>query len=89
MIVNRIEGCTRELGKSQGFTSLPIRDTTVLIQSRNGRDTIETAVMVSSWEPSIDELKKMINGAPILLWVYGTKHPPIRIEVGEPKEKII
>lgn len=88
MIVNRIEGCTRELGKSQGFAALPVRDTKVLIASHDGR-TIEMDAMVSSWEPTVEELKKMINGAPILLWVYGTKHPPIRIEVGEEKEKIV
>jgi hypothetical protein len=69
-----IKGHTRILGKSQGYLGLPIRDSNM-----DG-----AAVMESLWEPTPAELEKIVCGAPVLLWVMGTIHPPVLIGVGEP-----
>ncbi len=80
MDIARIERATRVLGKSQGFRGLPIRD-----QSVNGKINGEAEFeMVSAWTPTPEELAKLNQGASVHLHVYGTEHPPVRIEVGEP-----
>lgn len=72
--VARILGCTRELGKAQGFIGLPIRDAI----SNSG-----LPVMQSVWTPSPDELAALNAGANVLLEVIGTAHPPVMLSVGE------
>lgn len=79
MIIGRIEGCTRVLGKSQGYLGLPLRDVTV-------HDTVNgpgTPAMETAWLPTPDELARLIAGAPVILRVLGTAHPPVMVEVGE------
>lgn len=44
-----------------------------------GRQIIETA-----WAPDEGELRALVNGAPILLRVWGTGHPPVNLEAGHP-----
>jgi hypothetical protein len=79
MIIARISGATRVIGKSQGYMGLPIRDevrhTTV--------DGERTPVMVTAWEPTPDELERLSKGALVQLCVLGTGHPPVMLEVGE------
>lgn len=80
MIIKRIEGCTRELGKSQGFLGLPVKDTTI-------NDTVYgpgTPCMETAWEPTPKELELIAAGKPVILRVLGTGHPPVMIYVGEP-----
>ena len=74
MLVNAIEGTTRRLGKQQGYLGLPVRD----YIDENGHP-----MMISSWQPTPDELARLKLGAPIYLWVYGTAHPPVMISVAE------
>lgn len=74
MMINAIEGCTRRLGKSQGYLGLPIRDVTY----PDG-----TPCMISSWQPTPAEVERIAAGAPILLLVHGTAHPPVMLEAGE------
>lgn len=78
MIIARIEGATRVLGKTQGYLGLPIRDEL--------RDTSvdgpQTPVMVTAWEPTPDEITRLNNGALVYLTIVGTGHPPVRVEVG-------
>lgn len=79
MMIGRVEGCTRVLGKSQGYLGLPIRDE--LIHERvNGPGT---PAMVTAWEPTPDEIARIVAGAPIHLRILGTAHPPVMIEVGD------
>jgi hypothetical protein len=79
MEVGRIAGCTRVLGKSQGYYGLPIRD-----EVRNdGVTGPGTPVMVTAWFPTPDELAAINAGAPIHLTVVGTGHPPVMMGVGE------
>lgn len=78
MIIARIRGATRIIGKSQGYIGLPLRD-----EIRNTTvDGEHTSVMVTAWEPTPDELERLAKGAKIHLVVVGTIHPPVMIEVG-------
>lgn len=74
MQVAAITGMTRVLGKAQGFFGLPIRD-----EMRG-----DQPVMVSSWTPTPKELEALSAGANIEVAIWGTGHPPIRVEVGKP-----
>jgi hypothetical protein len=79
MIIARIVGTTRILGKSQGYLGLPIRD-----ELRNTTvDGPQTPVMVTAWEPTPDELERLVKGALVQLCVVGTGHPPVMLEVGD------
>lgn len=85
MLIGRIEGATRVLGKSQGYIGLPIRD-----EVRNTTvDGEQTPVMVTAWEPTPDEIDRINCGAPVQLCVVGTGHPPVMLEVGKmPKDEV-
>lgn len=77
-----IAGATRVIGKSQGYIGLPVRDEMTNC-TVNGPGTPE---MVTAWEPLPDELERLKAGAPILLKILGTQHPPVMVEVGEVPE---
>jgi hypothetical protein len=72
MMINAIEGCTRRIGKQQGFLGLPLRD-----EILDG-----VPCMVSSWQPTPAELAALQSGAPIYVRLLGSAHPPILLEVG-------
>lgn len=82
MLIRRIEGATRELGKAQGYLGLPVRDERVAGLG---------ACMVTAWEPTPAELAALNQGAAIhirlvgntVVWADGKSHPPIIVEVGE------
>ncbi len=79
MQIGRIEGCTRVLGKSQGYFGLPLRDVTI-------NDSVTgpgTPAMETAWLPTPKEIEAIVAGAPIILRVLGTAHPPVMINVGE------
>lgn len=80
MEIGRVEGCTRVLGKAQGYYCLPIRDE-LQNDTVNGPDT---PVMVTAWFPTLDELVALNAGAPVHLRVVGTGHPPVMLGVGSP-----
>ena len=76
MMINAIEGCTRRIGKQQGYLGLPLRDEVV--------DGVPQ--MVSSWQPTPAEVAAIVAGAPIYLTVLGQGHPPVMLSVGTPPE---
>ncbi len=78
MLIARIENATRVVGKSQGYLGLPIRDEVVIDPTTDEK----TPVMVTAWEPSIEEIEALRQGAKIHLTLYGYMHPPVRIDVG-------
>jgi hypothetical protein len=82
MQIGRIEGATRVLGKSQGYYGLPIRDVEIAC-SVNGP---ATPAMETAWLPTAAELEALNAGAPIILRLLGTSHPPVMVEVGERPE---
>lgn len=77
MLIARVAGATRVLGRSQGYYGLPLRDEFINC-SVNG----PVASMVTAWEPTPDEIARIVAGAPIHLRVLGTSHPPVMLEVG-------
>jgi hypothetical protein len=79
MMIGRINGCTRVLGKSQGYLGLPIRDE-ILNCSVGGEDT---PAMVTAWIPTPEELALLNAGASVHVRIIGTGHPPIMVDVGE------
>jgi hypothetical protein len=78
MQIGRIEGATRVLGKSQGYLGLPLRD--VVINCSVGGE--QTPAMETAWLPTTEEIAAITAGAPIILRVIGTTHPPVMLEVG-------
>lgn len=81
MIIQRIDGTTRVLGKSQGYLGLPLRDVTVNC-SVNG----EVPAMETAWEPTPDELARLNAGASVILRIIGNAHPPVMLMVGPSPE---
>ena len=78
MQIGRVEGCTRVLGKSQGYMGLPVRDEVVnAVVTGEGTPTMTTA-----WLPTPKELKALNAGAPVHVRIVGSAHPPIMVEVG-------
>lgn len=78
MMVGRIEGATRVLGKSQGYLGLPVRDTEITCAvSGEGTPCLTTA-----WHPTPDELAALNAGAAVHVRLIGISHPPIMVEVG-------
>lgn len=78
MHIGRIEGATRVIGKSQGYLGLPLRDVT--INCTVGGD--ETPAMETAWLPTSEEIAAIADGAPVILRVLGTTHPPVMVSVG-------
>jgi len=79
MMIGRIEGCTRVLGKSQGYLGLPLRDVEVNC-TVNGETT---PAMETAWFPTPRELAALQAGAPVILRIIGTAHPPVMLDVGD------
>lgn len=82
MIIATPIGCTRIIGKAQGYHGLPLRDDT-MIDTTTG---LTVATMTSCWEPTPTELAALSAGAKIMVTLYGTAHPPIMVSVGEVPE---
>lgn len=77
MIIGRIEGTTRVLGKPQGYLGLPLKD--VLLNTTVDGPT--TPAMETAWLPTPDEIERINAGAPVILRILGVTHPPVMIEV--------
>lgn len=71
MQILEIDGCTRVLGESQGYRGLYIRDE----QSEDGN------VMISEWALTDEEISRLKSGGTLLLSVYGSGHPPVKLEI--------
>jgi len=86
MIPKHIRNATRVLGKPTDWddaengpcVGLPILD--------YEEPSTGVKYMISLWEPSPEELKAIIAGAPIKLWVCGVAHPVVALGVGEVPE---
>lgn len=83
MLIGRIQGCTRVLGKPAGWDEsnpdtpcqgLPVID----LPAEHGGPA-----MVSAWFPTPDEVRRMAAGEPVYLSVFGTVHPPVAVWVPE------
>lgn len=72
-----IDGATRVIGESQGYIGLPLRDQTTNCTV----DGEGTPVMVSQWSLTDEERALISQGSDIQLYVVGTRHPPVLLEV--------
>lgn len=79
MLIAMIENATRVIGRSQGYLGLPIRDETFHC-AVNGPGT---PMMVTAWQPTPEEIQRLVAGASVHLKILGTTHPPVMIDVGE------
>lgn len=78
----RILGATRYLGAPAGWNP----DSKVPCVHLAIRDIVDPDIgpeMISSWEPTPDELARLNAGAPVVLFITGTIHPPVALTVGE------
>jgi len=85
MLIARIEGTTRVIGKSQGYLGLPIRDQTMTCKV-GGEDT---PTMTTAWHPTPDELAALNAGAAVHVMLVGMQHPPIMVMVGPAPDPVI
>jgi len=77
MIALPLADATRRLGAPEGWDH--DRDGvchTLEILDRDGW-------MVSAWSPTVEELRRLLNGKPIFLHIQGTHHPVVAITVGD------
>lgn len=79
MEIGRIQNATRVVGKSQGYIDLPLRD----VQLKCAVNGEGTPAMETAWFPTPEELIAINAGAPIILRVLGTQHPPVFIYAGD------
>ena len=78
MIIARIEGANRVCGKSQGYMGLPVRDETV-----TEPDGTQYNIMHNAWEPTPEEIERIVAGAKIIVSVIGVSPQPIMLGVGK------
>jgi len=84
MLSQRISGFTRELGKSQGYLGLPVRDEEI-VDNATG---LRTPCMTTAWEPTPEELRRLNAGGMVEIRVLGIAHPPILVGVGLPPQEM-
>ncbi len=81
MIIGRIEGATRVLGKPKDWDeshpdqrcgALAVLD---IPPGQGG------PAMVSAWFPTPDEVERLRQGQPVYLSIFGTGHPPVALWV--------
>lgn len=80
MIPGRIAGATNDLAKPKNWddskghcSTLPIR--------RVEFDGVPA--MISAWQPTPDELQRLLAGESVHLIIWGVAHPPVAITVGD------
>ena len=76
----RIQGATRVMRKPVDWD-----DSKGVCLDLHIRDEVDDAgrSMSSAWSPSAEDIAKIVAGAPIILNILGTVHPPVAITVGD------
>jgi hypothetical protein len=71
------------IGESQGFIGLPIKRgherTEIIVNQMT--EIYDAPTIQTVWLPTNQELKLLNMGQPITLTIWGSKHPPVRMEV--------
>lgn len=83
MLLGRIEGATRQLGKPADW---PEDKPCLTLSIRDHRLESGDNVMESAWQPTPQEVEAISAGAHIHLWVWGEGHPPVAITVDGARE---
>ena len=45
--------------------------------------------VVTFWKPNEEEMRMLLSGGNVMLYVFGTNHPPVAVEVEIPEHKRI
>lgn len=77
MLIARIEGATRTLGKPEDMTDEQCKPLSIKDEMWDG-----VPVMISAWEPSPAEINALLSGAKVHLYIFGHAHPPVYVGVG-------
>ncbi|TDW21057.1 hypothetical protein EV128_12226 [Rhizobium azibense] len=80
MEIGIIKGATAVAGEGQGYRGLILRR--VMVRDAAAPDT-EQPAMQSAWYPTEDELKRLNDGAPLIMTVLGTIPQPVDLNIGE------
>jgi hypothetical protein len=83
MIIGRIEGATRELGKPANWDETNPGQTCQSLPVVDIPPELGGPQMVSAWFPTPDEVQRIVAGEPVYLAVFGTVHPPVCVWVPE------
>lgn len=89
MIAGRIEGATHCLGAPAGWeaaTEIPCGTLPVRFEIVEDGAGGRLSSFVSAWLPTPEQLERIAAGAPVLLRIIGTSHPPVAIDVGQAPE---
>lgn len=77
MLIRRIEGADKIFGDpgdvKTGCAGLPV----MTVETESG------VFFVSAWEPTPEELKRLLEGKSVHLWVRGPGHPVVALGVEE------
>ena len=79
MIPQRIEGATRYLGAPMNWN--PADGSCDHLAIRDEPTEGGSNAMLSVWEPTPEELQKIMEGKPVYLQVLGVQHPPVYVWV--------
>ena len=74
----RIQGANRRFG-GPGYFTIHVREGETVNPETGQRYT----TMSTAWQPTPEELAALNRGAPLILEIGCTVHPPIRLSVGE------
>lgn len=77
MEIQKVPGCTRVVGESQGYQGLPLRDEIVFCHA------LQQIVpqMVTHWKPTPEELAALNAGCVIKVEIHGQVPPPMMLSV--------
>jgi hypothetical protein len=86
MHTGRIKDSNRILGAPKGWDER--RDGHIGVLYVREEITRHGPAMASAWFPTIEELRLLQAGAPVILSVMGEAHPPVAVGVGEPADAV-
>lgn len=78
MIPGRIEGANVTLGAPEGYTGKCSPLHILAEDAPNG-----SLYLSSVWFPTPEELAALAAGAPVRLTMHSSRHPPVKLGVGE------
>jgi hypothetical protein len=64
------------LGAPPDSTDVETMPATMWVDETAGKTTVD-----SFWRPDVEELEALIKGGSVVLYVWGTMHPPVAIGV--------
>lgn len=81
MIPARIKNADFELGKPADWDDE--KDGHCSVLSVRLAEVGGKQCMVSAWQPSAEEIRALINGETVKLWIWGRGHPVVSLTVGD------